>query len=57
MDFKGATVEFIKMKNTCSFEVNECFDNLAWDLQMSILQYSYSGDMNCYHLTNVENGV
>lgn len=29
MDFKGATVEFIKMKNIRSFEVNECFDNLA----------------------------
>lgn len=40
MDFKGATAEFIKMKSIHSFEVNECFDNLAWDLQMSILQYS-----------------
>lgn len=29
MDFKGATVEFIKMKNVHSFEANECFDNLA----------------------------
>lgn len=57
MDFKGATVEFIKMKNIRSFEVNECFDNLAWDLQKSILQCSYSGDMSCYRLTNVENGV
>lgn len=57
MDFKGPTVEFIKMKNICSFEVNECFDNLARDSQMSILQRSYCGDMNGYHLTNVENGV
>lgn len=29
VDFKGATVEFIKMKNIHSFEVNECFDNLV----------------------------
>lgn len=55
MDFKGATADFIKMKSIHSFEVNECFDNLAWDLQMSILQYSYFGDMN--HLTNIENRV